>query len=581
TRSASSSPGMVLAAEGIGEEIIEDLTSFFSWVIDKGSTVLQAIEDFTVEIIGDVIGFVFKIAGKIFIFWIDCLVAAGSALLNFLDWVGVDTRKVRKWLGYIFNWDDILLTHRVFKSFFTTFIDHGIQSIESYEEKLLAGMTEMEDFVKDWAGIGSRLPDAFASDSARNISAGGKPISGQDSPAFHLLNYHLKNNAGSADLPGTATSPGIPSEPGSMFSILEAGIAKLRQNFYDLMNSLDEAAYSKVGGLSFKEIIVKLTGFIGAELIEIARTIMAELFKLFNTFLEGIRDILVLPMEIPVLSYLYKSKATKGDDLSILDVACLMAAVPATVAFKIGTGANVFTAQEAEKYIQATDFSVFQADFSKPKTIATRSAAASTAHVPGAYEKWVLATAVIASVSALGLIVTSALSKIPNVEGQEIIPNNPATILTGVLYLPYVAPSIVAWFGPEPLELSDSLNIVFVSATTLKALIDVSAAAQPISATQGTWQKASSWIDLALDGLWMIPSIMACAAEKNKNPTPTFQEATAGSFFFDFSGMLSPVLVYVKNPSAMAGAVIANAVFNILYANLNGAASMRIYEGLD
>ncbi len=579
-------------AESVAREIIDDIWSFFNWVKDEVSSLFDAIEHFVVEVVEGIVSFVFKIAGKIFVFLIDSLVAAVSAFMSFLDWVGVDTKKLRKWLGYVFDWDDILLTHRVFKHFFSNLIDYGINAVESYEDDLLDLMSRAEDYIKNWAGIGDRLPDGFANDSAKNITAGINPVRGQNTPAFNMVHYHLKNNAAGSGFAKDLLAPVISGDLGDKMKAILAAAELLKEKFDDLMNSSDPEFYKTFANLSFKEIIVKILGFVGIELLEIAKTILTELFKLFNAFLEGIKEVLTSTIEIPVLSYIYKTQLTKGDDLSILDVACLVAAVPVTVVFKIATGANMFAAgPETDKFLNAKDFSVFQAAFAKPANISARSATTdpNAPIVHTVYEKWVLASGIMALVGGLGISVLTALSKPWAEEEEAVLPSDPITALNGVLYLPYVLPDVIALLGGDKSEMEwwEKLNAFFVFPGILKAMIDVKCAfkdtkflesdANKLKRTWGTY--ISPCADLVINGLWLIP--VGASICSPKNTTPAFKENIAGGFFFDFSGMLSPVIAFVKNPYVLAGALIANTAFNIIYGSVTVAAADRVFNRRD
>lgn len=572
----------------IGQEIIDDIWSFFNWVKDDVSSLFDAIEHFVVEVVEGVVGFVFKILGKIFVFFIDTLVAAISAFMSFLDWVGVDTQKLRKWLGYIFDWDDILLTHRVFKKFFSTYIDQGIKSIESYENKLLDAMTAAEDYVKNWAGIEDRLP-GDSEDSAKNTAAGINPVRGQNTPAFNMINYHLKNNAGSSNLGKDVIAPIISGDLGEKLKAILAAVELLKQKFEDLIKNTDSDFYRTVSAMSYKDIIVKIVGFVTSELLEIAKTILAELFKLFNTFLEGIRDVLTAPIEIPVLSHIYKKQITKGDDLSILDVACLVAAIPVTVVFKLLTGDNIFKpGPETDKLLNANDFSAFQVVLTKPDPSAPRSARtdSNASIVHSQYDNWVLASGIMAMVSAVAISVTTVFAKPYKKEQEALLPANPATIINSILALPYASPDIVAVGGlfnrgNRVLETWEGMNIILTSLFVGKAMVDV---VDAITSLKYPLQKRifsdiSPWADLVINGLWNVPVIMSIFSPQNTNPA--FQENIAGGFFFNFSGMLSPAISFDDDPDSLIVLLFANGVFNIIYGSVTVAASDRVFNHKD
>ncbi|THU92755.1 hypothetical protein K435DRAFT_628344, partial [Dendrothele bispora CBS 962.96] len=66
-------------------------------------------------------------------------------------------------------------------------------------------------------------------------------------------------------------------------------------------------------------------------------------------------DVLDAPLNIPVISSLYKK--ISGDDLSFLDLICLISAIPATIVSKLATGNTLFPDNSTTSaLINATDF---------------------------------------------------------------------------------------------------------------------------------------------------------------------------------------------------------------------------------
>ena len=58
-----------------------------------------------------------------------------------------------------------------------------------------------------------------------------------------------------------------------------------------------------------------------------------ELFNVLESSIDKLMPLVDAPLNIPVLSYMYK-KLTNGDQLSFLDLFCLVAAIPTTIKFK-------------------------------------------------------------------------------------------------------------------------------------------------------------------------------------------------------------------------------------------------------
>jgi len=111
--------------------------------------------------------------------------------------------------------------------------------------------------------------------------------------------------------------------------------------------------------LTLTDIIKKLAAIIGKVVIETAKSVLNLTLDILKDISRGIIEGLNKPLSIPILSKLYRSIA--NEDLSILDLICLAAAVPSTLIYKAVTGSNPFPDDSiTTSLIKAADYSAVQ-----------------------------------------------------------------------------------------------------------------------------------------------------------------------------------------------------------------------------
>ena len=97
--------------------------------------------------------------------------------------------------------------------------------------------------------------------------------------------------------------------------------------------------------------------------MHIGRDLIKLVLKLAQTMISGLVGLLQHPLNIPILSPIYKL-ITDGGTLTFLDLACLIAAVPATIIYKLVMEKTPFPDDDfTNRLINAPDFASLQKIF--------------------------------------------------------------------------------------------------------------------------------------------------------------------------------------------------------------------------
>lgn len=270
-----------------------------------------------------------------------------------------------KWLGFLFAWPDILRTRDALSYTFDqylgflegaaggiqTFIDSGFASAQGQVDALFNQLVNMVGGTASVGGYVKQAPPSepvFDSGAANNI----------------VLNAVL-DNAGVANHGSLAKG----KRDNSPWDIIATNL----QNLYDTVShspAFDEAIhYLENLGSSPDDIFTQLLsalirvvqGVIKAVLSGV-QTVIDSVLQICASIVAGIRSLLTVEWDIPLVSDLYMWLT--GNKLTMIDLFCLISAIPSTVIFKAINNAAPFP--------DASAVVAFKSSFSA-KTLLTNS----------------------------------------------------------------------------------------------------------------------------------------------------------------------------------------------------------------
>jgi hypothetical protein len=296
-------------------------------------SVWENVESFIVKEINGISQFFARIGGKIYTTVLDCLTAVSDAIEFVFKHINVFFEKLVAWLGFLFNWDDILRTHRVIKNVLRQYTRKLVDEVDNLEDQVHRGFEELKQNIHSWAD----LPDSGQTVAEQQRNAPEVP--GSDSPQCNWALYHTAN-----------AFPKI--DQNVRYERREASNAD--GDWQPLINTLDEEKKvimntgkqikelaGQIQTMSPIKIIQKIIGISGEFIVGSAENLVLELLEVVKQVIKGIWELLDAPLEIPIISPIYKM-ITKGDTLSCLDLVSLIAAIPGTIIFKLLTSHTPF-----------------------------------------------------------------------------------------------------------------------------------------------------------------------------------------------------------------------------------------------
>lgn len=569
------------ALESIGSDIAVAAGDFFHWV--KG--IVDDVDSFVVQEAEGLYHFLATIGGKVYDVLLDCIGAVVHAVEFVFNKIGVFFEDLIKWLGFLFEWGDILRTHSVLKNIFNQYLTQCVNNLSTARTQLQNAFTDVEKYIDAWAGIPDNIPPSLSGSTLDSSTASSQPAPGQNSPQSNWALHHLKSNAANGS---TTAQPnqGILGDVASVLQPLITALEREKEVFEAAYGSFKSDIIDKIHQLSFEQIIEAVFAIIADALLESVENVLLVAIDVLIALTEGVIEGLNATIDIPVISWLYKKVA--GDDLSLLDLTCLVAAIPVTIGYKLIANAAPFPDNATTAaLINAPDFASIQKIYNPSQAFAAKVADtnALAASISTSDNKILVLTGGIASVvGAISLCVFTPLAK--KYPETKVFP-----VINGLSYLLYVAPDIM---GQIP-ALQDKkwwaiMNEIISGLMVVKVMIDMGMGLkgkdqegqseednedQPKKDPKG-WGLASPWLDFAGNILWQVPTTAAPFDPENQNTAGML--SYWGGTCFDCNGIMSPVLANDSEPISWGVAVAIATLFNLAYGSMSCAASALTFK---
>lgn len=565
-----------LAPEDLGTGIAVAAGDFFRWLRQAAT----GGESFVVQEAQGLYHFVATIAGEAYHALLDCYDAVVHAVEFVLSKIEVFFEDLVKWLGFIFGWSDIVRTHQVMKNYIRQYVAYCAGAMADIRTGLRSSFTQAQDYIGSWAGIPADMPPGLAAGTADGTTRSASPPPGQGSPQGNWGMHLLRSNAASGSV--TEAAAGLADDVVAAFEALSAAVDRELEVLQAAIASLKANIIDKFHELSFAQLIEGVIAIFSDALLQSMENVLLALLDVLEALADSVVGLLDTAIDIPVISGLYKE--ISGDDLSLLDVTCLIAAIPVTICGKLLGGAPPFPDDATTAaLIGAPDFATIQQIRNPPKAAAMAFEFAAVAPRLGidptiAQDKsqltkdLVLASGIMALFGENAENFIGSMRRSPELAGMPLL-----AVLAAGYYLPYNAPS---FFGDIPnlakLDASswpDWMNFVMTCVMAIKAFADIGIAKTPLGA--GWAQQVEPWVDAVACGVWTLPTMW---------PILTVQEGDVvtplnfvGGMAFCGNGAMAPAMAKADDPLTQAVVDGIAAQLNHIWGLLSVAAAVTGY----
>jgi hypothetical protein len=522
-----------VSAQGLldADSILVDFGDLVSWLaqatgIDALLTVIKDAEN-------DIWYLAATIGDAVYHAVIDCVEALMAAVTWIYNQIKILIEDILRFLEYLFGWQDILVTHQVLKNVFQCLGQSAIDGIEATKDQVIALSGEMQAQINSWVDI----PD-FSQTASGTLTA-SKPANGQGSAPGNLGVHHFQN--------GAAASSSALSSDGPADEILN-DLVKLMEAEGDTLSAAVTAIKTDIidqfSTLTITEVIEKFLAIVADTVLQSTENVLVTVLDVFSQLAQGMMDVLSATLDIPVLSWLYQDLT--GDDLSFLDVVCLVTAIPVTIGYKAAYQTAPFPAADAftTGLIGARNLSEVHALFlaTPPAASASGAAVDSTAGdgTPvldqARLKTFGFVTGWTSCVGGVVLFVTTNIQRTLDIAQIPIPYAKTLATIACTANIAYVSPNIATVINISTSNWFTNLN----SALTLTSIVKGIAAIPATAIKNPIAGQIFGFVETFINSVWNVPIIANIIVNKDAWDT-TYQSLipeSIGNFAFNLGGIL-------------------------------------------
>lgn len=352
--------GTTAAASGVVGGWLSDITGdvihFFKHAVDEVQTIGAKIVDGVATLTINGIDYALKTINDI----VDGIELVLTKIATLFKEVVDIIKMIIEWLRMLFEWDDILRTHTVIKYYVNSVLTNLKNSDEQAVSLIQSQFSALQSTITNGLNqigtvFGSQSFNGFISQQPGGSSSSLAGQKYRDSFNAHAVrcNYALtkahQHFAGATALPTTLAAP-VDSGPfANLITMIQQQVTGLQASTAKLQALLqiqtsDPTKLFDLAVVGFLEAAAEVITFV----LDVIEDLAVALLDLVGGAITALQDALNADIDIPIISWLYKYVITgtivdPGDNLTILDLLCLIIAIPATILYKVlfgGTSAS-------------------------------------------------------------------------------------------------------------------------------------------------------------------------------------------------------------------------------------------------
>ena len=304
-----------------------------------------------------------------------------SAVKTAFRYIERGVEEMIHWLKSLFNWNDILNSKRILEASLNGIMtklaenldpkspSYAGKALDKYfgdlETSILGGFDKAKKHFSKTQTYSEAANSAPYPEGARPM--GDDPLSPTDtsnaessnSAQTNYVHTHVTNYSnGGGSFPPATMGDGSSGDP--VLKVLFEAIEKnLEQGKFreEQMRTIDnvQSIFSdpkNFANVVMYDLITAVEDLVDV-LLKIIQGVLDALISLAGNAVKGLQELMSKPIEIPVISWIYKQIA--HHTLTMLDLLCLLVAVPATLLYKLTFGlpnaAPPFTAKQTEQIV--------------------------------------------------------------------------------------------------------------------------------------------------------------------------------------------------------------------------------------
>lgn len=320
-------------------DIIKDISNAASEVVHDIGNVIQAVdnfldkvEHFVIKKIGEELQLVINIAGEAINTIIHTVEQAWIAISTFVKKVIDTIEKIVEYLGYLLNWDDILLMHKFLTNTFLITANQYQIDIKNSQSNLNSfvdpvfnkAISYLESLEKERQPIDN--PDTSSGSNVFSMLL--------NNPVVNFINDITGRGLSLYDGDGGQDNLPVFEFSGQISSDVEKIVNDIINT---ITGSISSISLSNIGDC-FNTILDNIWDkilHVAKDLLETGRDLSKYLIKFIGELIDYILEVINTEIDIPLITWLYKNVITSGSKFTLSDLIFFVASVPTTMIVKL------------------------------------------------------------------------------------------------------------------------------------------------------------------------------------------------------------------------------------------------------
>src|SRR3954447_6811337 len=338
-----------------------------SWLEDATDYVVHLVEDTATN----VWHFVASIGNSVYSFVLDAAAKVVGALETIYRAIKTAIEDLILFLEFLFEFQSFVHTRNVAKKLFKIAVGRMLDEAGTIKGDFDSALQSARTGVDNWAGLASSgwQDGVPGSDQGLGALRTGVEIGEYlTAPAMWLFNHLLDNLGGSNVNPAQSGNNG---PLGAALDAIENPADLAIEGINGIKSQLIDG--SVFDSVSLGDILKKIAAIVVDAFLDGTQTLIDLLLDALVVIAREAIALLDTPIWIPVLSDILSDFGI-SIDFSLLDVFMLIAAVPATIVYKLATGSAPFEGEFGDKVLAANTFADLQAAFGSSKAFVADAA---------------------------------------------------------------------------------------------------------------------------------------------------------------------------------------------------------------
>lgn len=320
--------GWIESVGDVLDAVVDGIMTVYDVVVSGASAVLQVIVEGVTYFL-DVVG--------------SGIEQALDLLEVVFDKVAVGFSQLLGWLGWIFNWSDILRTHQLLVYMTQYGMAVSKVGVQSAQTQVASGITQMQGAITDAINdyIAQLTPSQTFGGAISSMPAVPSAADAATDPR-NVFSRAARSNANDATLSAPGQSKPDEVQPSQFTQQMQPFATSLAAS--PQMTALANAVSPASGSASLMEqSVASVLPLIRDGAVAGLGLIQGASSSVFQTAISGVdnlNDMLTAEWNVPLVSDLYAWITGEDSSLCALDLACLLLAIPVTVGYKAVFGVS-------------------------------------------------------------------------------------------------------------------------------------------------------------------------------------------------------------------------------------------------